>query len=75
MSNQVKHLTLYVDNIDELKFIIARFENFSSITFRSHLKRYLEFDDAIEEIEKQGRDFLFHRGTSHQSIWFGRLKK
>ncbi len=76
ISNQVKHLTFEIENVHELQWIFDRFENVSSITFQSKMVYLSRFDQIIEELKKQGRDFIYHNYImpTYASIWFGKQK-
>jgi len=77
ISNQVKHLTFEIENVHELQWIFDRFENVSSITFQSKTGFLSRFDQIIEELKKQGRDFTYHKNNimpTYASIWFGKQK-
>ncbi|CAF0763463.1 unnamed protein product [Rotaria sordida] len=73
LSNQVKHLTVYIQDADEMQLILNQFENFSSITFHSNMYWYSKFDNIAEELRMKGRDFIYYNNRMYASFWFDHL--
>ncbi len=69
---QVKHLTIDMDHKISIQTILDRFENFSSVTFRSTIKLSIEFDNIIEEFKQKERDFVYRKNLNYVSFWFGK---
>jgi pantothenate kinase len=74
ISKQVKHLTVDIRSTDEMEWILDRFENFSSITFRAKTQCSSQFDQIIQEFNRKRRDFTFYKGYMYLSFWFGKQK-
>ncbi len=73
--NQVKHLTLDIENVHEIQCILDQFENFSSIKFEWNMDTPSDFDQTIAELNRKGRDFSYHTDPwMHASFWFGKQK-
>ncbi len=73
--NQVKHLTLDIENMHEIRCILGQFENFSSIKFEWKISDSSVFHHAIEELNRKGRDFTYFRDPwMNASFWFGKQK-
>jgi hypothetical protein len=72
--NQVKHLTVEVKTLNEMKLILDLFEHLSSITFKSLKTVPDEFEKIIVWLREKKRDFLYHQAHGHLSFWFGERK-
>jgi hypothetical protein len=68
----MKHLTVDIDSINEIQWILDRFENFSSITFQTKINYVLQLDQIIEGFNRKGRDFTYYKHSRYASFWFGK---
>ncbi len=70
LSNQVKHLIVYVHNLIVMKMILERNENLFSVTFNSSQDLSNDYDEIILWLKQKKIQFIHLKYDFSLSIWF-----
>jgi len=70
LSNQVKHLIVYVHNLIVMKMILERNENLFSVTFNSSQDLSNDYDEIILWLKQKKLQFIHLKYDFSLSIWF-----
>lgn len=72
MSDQIKHLQMPVNHVEEIKMIIDRFDHLFSVTFHFVIDSLVSITEILDWLLAIRRDFTYQSTKSSLSLWLGR---
>lgn len=71
VSFHIKHLTLKIQKLDDMKIVVERLQHLSSISFNLPSDRKININEMIDWLISNGRDFIHLENEYSLHFWFG----
>jgi hypothetical protein len=75
VSYPVQHLQIPINNIEEMKVILKRFDYLSSVTFKFATDSLDPIAEIVQWLLKASRDFTYQSTKFSLSLWLGKKIK
>jgi hypothetical protein len=67
----VKHLTLKIQKLDDMKIVVERLKHLSSVSFNFPSDRKIHSNEMIDRLRNDGRDITHLENEYSLHLWFG----
>ncbi len=71
VSSHVRHLTLKIQKLDDMKIVVERLQHLSSVSFNLPSDRKINSNEMIDWLFSNGRDFTHVDNDYSLHFWFG----
>ena len=72
VSDQIKHLQISVNNVEEIKVILDQFDHLFSVTFHFATDSLVSNTEILDWLFAIGKDFTYQSTKASLSLWLGR---
>ncbi len=75
VSYRVQHLQIPVNDVEDMKIILERFDHLSSVTFKFVADSSTFISEIIAWLVTKDRDFTYQSTQFSLNLWFGKSRK